>query len=271
MRKPAAKPSKPAAKPRRSTVQSAGTGMTVLKTLAAMGGAASLTALATRLDESPAKVHRYLASLVEAELVLQDEVTTRYVLGPGSIAIGLAAMRQSNALTLASAELARLAEAHELSCFVSVLGNHGPTIVRWFEPVQAVSVNAKVGSVMPVLWSATGRAFGAFSGPRALDALVKAELSGATAEQRRLLPNRAAVEGLFAEIRGQRCAPLRDVLLNGVSAVAAPVFNAEQALVAVITALGTSGSFDPTPGGSTAMRVRQAAEAVTLRLGGVVA
>lgn len=252
---------------RRSRVQSAGTGMAVLKALAAMGGAASLTALASRLEESPAKVHRYLASLVDAELVLQEEATSRYVMGPESIAIGLAAMRQLDVLTLASGELAGLAEQHNLSCFVSVLGNHGPTIVRWIEPVQTVTVNVKVGSVMPVLWSATGRAFGAFSDAGILDVLIRTELAAATEEQRRQLPDRHAVDTLFEEIRRLRCAPLRDVLLNGVSAVAAPIFNADERLAAVMTALGTSGTFDPTPGGNTALVVRQAANTVSARLG----
>jgi DNA-binding IclR family transcriptional regulator len=252
---------------RRSKVQSAGTGMAVLKALAAMGGAASLTALASRLEESPAKVHRYLASLIDAELVLQEEATARYVLGPEAIAIGLAAMRQSDVLTLASSELARLAESHNLSCFVSVLGNHGPTIVRWVEPVQTVTVNVKVGSVMPVLWSATGRAFGAFSARGTLDALIETELAAATAEQRRQLPDRQAVDALFEEIRLLRCAPMRDVLLNGVSAVAVPIYKADESLAGVMTALGTSGSFDPTPGGSTALVVRQAANSLSARLG----
>lgn len=241
--------------------------MAVLKTLAAMGGAASLTALSSRLKESPAKVHRYLASLIDAELVLQEEATSRYVLGPEAIAIGLAAMRQSDALTLAAGELATLAESHNLSCFVSVLGNHGPTIVRWVEPIQTVTVNVKVGSVMPVLWSATGRAFGAFSTGGSLDALIKTELAEATPQQRRLLPNRLAVDALFEEIRVLRCAPMRDVLLNGVSAVAVPIFNADEKLAAVMTALGPSGSFDPTPGGSTSLVVRQAANSVSTRLG----
>ena len=242
--------------------------MEVLKTLASMGGAASLTALAGRLAESPAKVHRYLASLVDAGLVVQEEATSRYVLGPESIAIGLAAMRQSDVLTLASGELARLAASHSLSCFVSVLGNLGPTIVRWFEPPQPVTVNVKVGSVMPVLWSATGRAFGAFSRREALDALIRTELTAATPEQRRLLPDVPAVDALFNEIRRLRCAPVKDLLLTGVSAVAVPIFNADTNLAAVITALGTSGSFDPTSEGSTALVVRQAAESVTAHLGG---
>jgi DNA-binding IclR family transcriptional regulator len=264
MRKPRQEPDEPG---RRSKVQSAGTAVSVLKALAAMGGGASLTALAARLEESPAKVHRYLASLVEGELVLQEPATARYVLGPEAITIGLAAMRQSDVLSLAAVELATLAESHQLSCFVAVLGNQGPTIVRWDEPVQPVTVNVRVGSVLPILWSATGRAFGAFSDAAAVKTRIKEELAAATAEHRRQLPNQRAVDALFQEIRSLRCAPMRDVLLNGVSAVAAPVFNATGKVAAVITALGPSGGFDPTPGGATASLVLRAANAVSERLG----
>lgn len=252
---------------RRSRVQSAGTAVSVLKMLADMGGAASLTALSARLEESPAKVHRYLVSLVESELVCQDPSTARYVLGPEAIAIGLAALRQSDAVTLAAAESAALAEAHQLSSFVAVLGNRGPTIVRWQEPIQPVTVNVRVGSVLPVLWSATGRAFGAFSDAALLQSCVAEELAAATREQKRQLANRAAVQALFREIRALRCAPVRDVLLNGVSAVAAPILDAEARVAAVLTALGPTGGFDPTPGGSAATLVLRAADAVSARLG----
>jgi DNA-binding IclR family transcriptional regulator len=58
-----------------------------------------------------------LASRVDAQLVLQETRNGRYVLGPEAIAIGLAAMRQSD-------ELANMAEEYQLSCFLAVLGNH---------------------------------------------------------------------------------------------------------------------------------------------------
>jgi DNA-binding IclR family transcriptional regulator len=48
--------------------------------------------------------------LVETELVIQEASNGRYVLGPEAIAIGLAAMRQSDVLTLAANEISKLAE-----------------------------------------------------------------------------------------------------------------------------------------------------------------
>ena len=63
------RPAPPPAEPRRRRVQSAEMGMSILKALARLGGAASLTAVAQAVDESTAKVHRYMASLVEEGLV----------------------------------------------------------------------------------------------------------------------------------------------------------------------------------------------------------
>src|ERR1700688_2995277 len=92
-------PDSPASAPlkreRRQRVQSAETGMAVLKGLARLGGRAGLTALASHVGESPAKVHRYLVSLVEEGLVTQDTGSQQYTLGFESMLIGLAAMRRS--------------------------------------------------------------------------------------------------------------------------------------------------------------------------------
>src|SRR5690349_12066866 len=117
----------PARGERRRRVQSAVTGMAVLKGLARMGGRATLTGLAAHIDESPAKVHRYLVSLVEEGLVAQDAGGQQYQLGVEALHIGLAAMRQADPIRLAEASLIRVRERHEVTCFIAVMGNKGPT------------------------------------------------------------------------------------------------------------------------------------------------
>ena len=92
-------PTDPQAK-RRQRVQSAETGMTILKALARLGGAASLTAIAAESAESAAKVHRYLSSLASEGLVAQHPATQHYHLGPEAVRIGLAALRQCDPVRL---------------------------------------------------------------------------------------------------------------------------------------------------------------------------
>lgn len=242
--------------------------MAVLKGLADLGGRAALTALSTHVQEPPAKVHRYLASLAEEGLVSQDAGTQQYFLGPESIRIGMAAMRQADPIRAAEPALVRLRESLEITCFIAVMGNKGPTIVRFEEPGLPVTVNVRVGSVLPLLWSATGRAFLAYLDERAVQAMALEELAHASPEQRASLGGAMdPIEGLRQGVRKAGCASVRDTNLRGISAVSAPLHDHTGRVCAVLTALGATGGFDAAVGGPIARAVQQEAEAISTALG----
>lgn len=260
-------PLSPTTRERRQRVQSAETGMAVLKGLAHLGGRSSLTALSAHVGESPAKVHRYLASLMEEGLVLQDAVSQHYYLGTEAIQIGLAAMRQADPIRAAEPCLVRLRESLEVTCFVAVMGNKGPTIVRFEEPGLPVTVNVRAGSVMSMLWSATGRAFlGLLDESRVL-ALAEQELAESPEDMRATLDAKDPIGQLRREVQEARCACVKDTYLRGISAVAAPVYDYAGRVCAVLTALGATGGFDPAIDGPIATAVRQEARAASAILG----
>ncbi len=252
---------------RRQRVQAAETGMAVLKGLADLGGRATLTALSAHVQEPPAKVHRYLASLAEEGLVSQDAGTQQYFLGPEAIRIGMAAMRQADPIRAAEPALVRLREALEITCFIAVMGNKGPTIVRFEEPGLPVTVNVRVGSVLPLLWSATGRAFLAYLDERAVQAMASEELSHASPEQRASLAGKDPIEALRQAVRKAGCASVRDTNLRGISAVSAPLHDHTGRVCAVLTALGATGGFDAAVGGPVAKAVQREAAAISAMLG----
>ena len=253
---------------RRQRVQAAETCLAVLKALTTLGGRASLTAIGAAVDESPAKVHRYLASLMAEGLVEQDRGGTQYALGSEAIRVGLAAMRQSDPIRVAEPALLHLRETLQVTSFVAVMGNLGPVIVRFEEPSLPVTVNVRVGSVMSMLWSATGRAFFAFMDDRRqVDALGQQELEQAPAAKRALLSKQDPLDSLRAEIRAAGCASIRDINLPGISAVAAPVYDYTGHVVAVLCALGASGGFDPDPQGAIARAICAEAATVSASLG----
>ena len=99
--------------------------MTVLKALARLGGAASLTTIAQQVGESTAKVHRYLASLMQEELVAQNPATQHYYLAGAAVQIGLAALRQCDPVRLGEVALLRLRDELQVTCFIAVMGNRG--------------------------------------------------------------------------------------------------------------------------------------------------
>jgi DNA-binding IclR family transcriptional regulator len=241
--------------------------MAVLKGLAQLNGRASLTALAAHVGESPAKVHRYLVSLMAEDLVSQDAGSQHYHLGAEAIQIGLAAMRQADPIRVAEASLIRLRERLEVTSFVAVMGNMGPTIVRFEEPGLPVTVNVRVGSVMSLVWSATGRAFLALLDESRVRALAEAEITAATPSRRQLLDASDPIGSLRREVHAAHCAVVRDTYLPGISAVAAPVYDYAGRVCAVLTALGASGGFDPDADGPIAQAVRREAQAASVLLG----
>ncbi len=252
---------------RRQRVQSAVTGMAVLKGLARLGGRASLTALSTHIDESPAKVHRYLVSLMEEGFVSQEPGSQQYHLGLEALQIGLAAMRQSDPIRLAEASLIRLREQLEVTCFVAVMGNKGPTIVRFEEPGLPVTVNVRVGSVLPLLWSATGRVFLALQDDSRVRALAQEELAASAPDLLARLDRHDPIGALRQEVETAGCAAVRDTNLKGISAVSAPLRDYTGRVCAVLTALGATGGFDPSPDGPAGAAVRHEARAISALLG----
>ncbi|MFL9910942.1 IclR family transcriptional regulator [Paraburkholderia sp. RL17-337-BIB-A] len=252
---------------RRQRVQSASTAMAVLKGLAAIGGRASLTALASHIGESPAKVHRYLVSLMEESLVAQESGTQQYVLGTECLAIGLAAMRLADPIRLAEPSLVRLRESLEITCFIAVMGNRGPTIVRFEEPGLPVTVNVRAGSVMSLLWSATGRVFLGLLDESRVRALAEEELLHSPADLLALLDRNDPIGQLMRDVQAVQCATVKDTNLKGISAVAAPLFDFNGRLCATLTALGATGGFDSSIDGAIAAAVRQEAQAISARLG----
>jgi DNA-binding IclR family transcriptional regulator len=239
----------------------------LLKGLAALGGRASLTALASYVNESPAKVHRYLVSLMEESLIVQEPLTQQYALGPECLAIGLAAMRQVDPIRVAEPSLVLLRESLEVTCFIAVMGNRGPTIVRFEEPGLPVTVNVRAGSVMSVLWSATGRLFLGLLDESRIRTMAEDELAHASADLRAQLDALDPIGQLRTGVQGNRCATVKDTYLKGISAVAAPLFDYNGRLCATLTALGATGGFDCSIDGPIAVAVRREAEAISARLG----
>ena len=154
------------AEPQRAGIQSVEVGFSLLDVLANAGDALMLRDLAARAGMSAAKAHRYLVSFQRLGLVVQDAGTTRYDLGPAALKLGLASLSRMDAVKLARARLGALMPQIGQTLALAVWGNQGPCMVHWEESPQTVTVNLRLGDVMPMLSSATGLCFAAFMGTR---------------------------------------------------------------------------------------------------------
>ena len=248
----------------RQTVQSAEVGGEVLKALARLAPAAALTEIGDELGMPVAKVHRYLKALIASGLAEQDPNTGRYQLGPESLHIGLAALDRVDVVAVASQYLPALCEGLRQSCFLSVFGNRGPTVVRAVAVASAVTFITRVGTVLPLLGSATGLVFAAFIDGLDVDGLAPPELARLRLE---VVEKGPIVAARLAEVRTQGQAIVHGLFMPGIDSIAVPVFGLGGLVVAGLTALGPHDGFDTAADGPIATRLRETAARVGTQLG----
>lgn len=278
MAKPPSSKSPDLEAPQRAGIQSVEVGFGLLQVLAASGGPLMLRDLAAAANMSAAKAHRYLVSYQRLELVCQDSGTTRYDLGPAALKLGLASLSRLDSMKLARQRMGPLMEQIGQTLALAVWGNQGPTIVHWEESPQAITVNLRLGDVMPLLSSATGLCFSAFMGAphlmrhkapqNQLAQLLERELARTKKLGRQDVPvNMAEVSALLDEVRARGLARVVNTLLPGVAGFCAPVFDADGHLALGIVSMGSMATFDAEWNGAIATALRAAAKHLSSDLG----
>src|SRR3954467_949028 len=198
----------------RAGIQSVEVGFGLLQALGEAPGPLMLRDLARAANMSAAKAHRYLVSFQRLALVVQDGASTKYDLGPAALKLGLASLSRLDAVKLARERVTLLMEEIGHTLALAVWGNHGPTIVHWEESPQAVTVNLRLGDVMPLLSSAIGLCFAAYVSKDAIAPMLREELARAQKQGRTDVPGTmAGVRAMLDEVRERSAARVVDVLL----------------------------------------------------------
>ncbi len=264
--------------PQRAGIQSVEVGFELLDALSRTDGALMLRDLAAAAGMSAAKAHRYLVSFQRLGLVVQDPVSTRYDLGPAALRLGLASLARLDGVKLARQRIDALLPETGHTLAIAVWGNQGPTMVHWTEAPQTVPVTLRLGDVMPLLTSATGRCFAAFMGESGQDAgrvepMLRAELARLKKLPDNGLPlsdvprSWADAQALLAETRRRGLARVVHSLLPGVGGFCAPVFDAQGRLVLGLVVLGSVVTLDTDWSSPAAQAVLRTARQLSADLG----
>lgn len=262
----------------RAGIQSVEVGFELLKALSDAPGALMLRDLAANAGMSAAKAHRYLVSFQRMGLVVQDPVSTRYDLGPAALRLGLASLARIDAVKLARERIPALLGETGHTLAIAVWGNQGPTMVHWAEAPQSVPVTLRLGDVMPLLTSATGRCFAAFMPAEGRDgeripALLREELARLKQLPHTGLPlvdvpqTQADVQALLQETRTQGLGRVVHSLLPGVGGFCAPVFDAQGRLALGLVVLGSVATLDTGWQGTPATALLACARQLSADLG----
>ena len=247
----------------------------LLLALAQHGSPMALKDLARDAGMAPAKAHPYLVSFNKLGLIVQDEVSGHYGLGPLAMQLGLISLQQFDPVRLATPLLADLASQLGHTVAMAVWGNRGPTIVRIEESPHLVHVTMRHGTVMSLRNTASGRLFAAhLPQETVLSALSEEREYEIRAEDRAVLktaPSPVGIDLAFAqvleEVRRQGISHAVNVVVPGVSALAAPVFDESGKLVLSLTAIGPSAQFDVSLDGNIATTLKSLGKDLSQRLG----
>lgn len=247
-------------------IQSVEIASTLLKVLARHKGPMALGKLAAGARMTPSKARRYLVSLCRAELVMQDPETGYYA--PGALAFELGRASLPRILPLALSVMTALRDEVNETVSLVVWGPNGPTVVHYEESDQPVRLNTSVGSILPLINSASGQIFAAFFPRERMQPLLLRELKTyQEGNGSRGIRTADGIERVLKEIRQRGVTRVDGTLLPTVSALGAPVFDRNGDLVAGLVVIGHKGAIDVRWNGPVASALAHAAKALSSRMG----
>ncbi|MBT9457644.1 MAG: IclR family transcriptional regulator [Burkholderiaceae bacterium] len=245
-------------------IQSVEVGGQLLLALAHHGRPLALKDLARQAGMPSAKAHPYLVSFIKIGLVEQEAQSGHYGLGPLALQLGLISLQQYDPVRLATPRIEELAAQLGHTVAIAVWGNRGPTIVRVAEAASPVHVTMRHGTVMNLRGTASGRLFAAYLPTETVLAALAME---AVLDGQGSAALDAELQAQLTLARQQGIASSRDGVVQGVSALAAPVFDDQGRMVLSLTAIGPSGSFDLELDGGTALALKRSGLELSRQLG----
>lgn len=224
-------------------------GMRLLAALAAWPAdapAPMLKTLAQTAGMPPAKAHRYMVSLIRSRLVERDEDTGRYQLGALARTLGIRAIQGLDVVKLVSPQLPAICAQLGFSVALSIWAPDGPTVIAVEDARGPVRYGTRIGEVMPLLASATGRVFGAWMPPED----VMAALSLPRHAQGAVPVDQA--QAIFADVRETGLGVSAGGLTPSINGLSAPIFNHRAGIAAALSVLGPAAELDASPAGQVA-------------------
>jgi DNA-binding IclR family transcriptional regulator len=209
--------------------------------------------LATELGMGRSTLHRYLSSMVNADL-LERVGDGEYAAGPLLAQLGTIALHSLQVLEHAGPIMRELRDEVHETAVLSVWGGLGPVVVRVEPPNKLVQVLVRTGSQLPIDAAQT-RVFLAFMQDRALvERLVS--LSPYGREQIDEEVSKTRQEGILVVNR----------VVEGLRTMAIPIFDG-RSVVASLALIGTTSAIPEDTRGGLAQALIGAGERLSRQVG----
>ncbi|MCH7293736.1 IclR family transcriptional regulator [Acinetobacter higginsii] len=218
-------------------VQSLEVGLAVLNALLEHNKPIILKDLSSKLDMHPAKVHRYLVSLIRMNYAKQL-TDGQYALGDQAWRLGLNCIQHTDVLQLVQHLIYELQNKIGCGIQISKWSPKGPLVVQSIESNHPISIVTKVGSIMPLVNSAAGRVFASYMPEAVIKPLIQAEWEKAAHNHYPIKPTDWDEFLVLKEnVLQHGMSIAQGDLLVGINAVGLPIFNAHHSMEFCIVAL----------------------------------
>jgi DNA-binding IclR family transcriptional regulator len=245
-------------------IQSVDRAVAILEILA-RDGDAGVTEIAAELGVHKSTASRLLAALDRRELVAQDSARGRFRLGVGIVRLAGAVGRGLDVVRESRPVCQQLAGRLGETVNIAVLSGHDALYLDQVAGPAALSPHNWAGQRIPLHATSDGKVLLAYLPvAQADDHLAAAPLVRFTEHT---ITDVTEFRRLLAEVRQRGYATAVDELEVGLTAVAAPVRNAEGRVIASISASGPSFRIPPGRIAELAESVRLAAAEISRRLG----
>jgi len=244
-------------------IQSVDRAATILEILA-RDGEAGVTEVARELGVHKSTASRLLAALDRRELVTQDTARGKFRLGAGIVRLAGAASRRLDVVQESRPVCRALAQEVGETVNLAIMSGRDALYLDQVAGPAALSPHNWAGQRIPLHATSDGKVLLAYLPEAALAECLTPPLARFTD---RTVTAADDFRRLLAEVRRQDYATAVEELEAGLTAVAAPVRNAEGSVFASISASGPSFRIPADRIPALAVAVRRAAAEVSRRLG----
>jgi DNA-binding IclR family transcriptional regulator len=245
----------------RSARRAAATGtldlaLRILEYLAHRSHPAPLGVIAKEFSASKATVYRHLQALAQQGFVHQEQHTGDYEAGIKLVVLGEAARGRFDIVRASRDELIALRDATQQAATICRVVHGALVVLELIQGHTVIEFGTRPGTRLALDASAHGKVWLAFS-------------SGPAIEQARAQPRagRPALAQEITKVRRRGWATAPGEVVDGVNALAAPVFDHSARMVGSIAIVGATQFIPPEPGRGQIDAVLGAARRISRALG----
>lgn len=245
------------------TVKSAARVMDVLDLLEGHSDGMTLQELSEDLDIPKSSMHGLLSTMVERKYLIQSEYK-RYTLGFKVIELGLSTLDRVNVYQIAKQHMPILVDKIEETVFLAVSSDDEIVYVNKLDCSRSVRTNTYLGCRKPMHCTALGKSFLAFMEPAAVEKVVHHK--GLSAHTTRTITDYATLLKELDKVREQGVAFDDQEIEDGLSCIAAPIFDYSGRVIAAMSTAGPTERIESRKQ-EIAVLILQAAEQISTEMG----